>query len=337
MMRKIFKNINVQDYIDTNRIYFLVAIVFLFMSFAAPNFFKVFNFTNILRGSTLGALAAIGFTAVMICGELDLSIATIINLAAVFVIGMQPKYGWLIAIIAAVLSGVIVGWINGLLVTKAKINSFIVTLGMMTILQGFTYMYCKGGSLNITDFTFGDWLEKPVIPFFPPHVIITIVFIAIFELLLIRTRYGKGFFVVGGNRNTAWLAGLSTSRYVIIAFVMSGFTAAVSGVLFAISISSAVPNMGEKGVSPLMVVIAATIIGGTSMAGGKGSIAKSSIAVLLLTMLSNGLNCFGAGYEVQIFASGAVLSIVVLYEAYVLYKQDKVKGQRPGLLKKISS
>lgn len=337
MMRKIFKNINVQDYIDTNRIYFLVAIVFLFMSFAAPNFFKVFNFTNILRGSTLGALAAIGFTVVMICGELDLSIATVINLAAVFVIGMQPKYGWFIAIIAAVLSGVIVGWINGLLVTKAKINSFIVTLGMMTILQGFTYMYCKGGSLNITDFTFGEWLEKPVIPFFPPHVIITIVFIVIFELLLIRTRYGKGFFVVGGNRNTAWLAGLSTSKYVIIAFVMSGFTAAVSGVLFAISISSAVPNMGEKGVSPLMVVIAATIIGGTSMAGGKGSIAKSAIAVLLLTMLSNGLNCFGAGYEVQIFASGAVLSIVVLYEAYVLYKQDKIKGQRPGLLKKISS
>jgi ribose/xylose/arabinose/galactoside ABC-type transport system permease subunit len=337
MMHKIFKNINVRDSIDNNRIYFLIVIVFFFMSFTAPNFFKVFNFTNILRGSTLGALACIGFTVVMICGELDLSIATVINLGAVLVIGIQPKYGWFVAILIAALSGVVIGWINGLLVTKAKINSFIVTLGMMTILQGFTYMYCKGGSLNISDFTFGDWLEKSVIPFFPPHVIITIIFIVIFELLLLKTRYGKGFFVVGGNRNTAWLAGLSTSRYIITAFILSGFTAAISGVLFAISISSAVPNMGEKGVSPLMIVIAATIIGGTSMAGGKGSITKSAIAVLLLTMLSNGLNCFGAGYEVQIFASGAVLSIIVLYEAYVLYKQDKVKGQRPALLKKVSS
>lgn len=332
-MRKILGKLNVQDFLDTNRIYLLLIFVFVFMSLAAPNFFTVFNFTNILRGSSLGAMAAIGFTIVMISGQLDLSVATVINLAAVFAIGMQPAYGWPVAIAAGILSGVIVGLINGLLVAKAKINSFIVTLGMMTILQGFTYMYCKGGSLNISDFSLGEWLEKAVIPFLPPRVIITILMIAIFGVMLMRTRYGKGFFVVGGNKNTAWLAGLNTDNYIIGSFVMSGFTAAVSGVLFAISISSAVPNMGEKGVSPLITVIAATIIGGTSMAGGKGSITKSAVAVLLLTMLSNGLNCFGAGYEVQIFASGAVLSIVVLYEAYALYKQDKIKGLRPGLLK----
>ncbi|MEA4847602.1 MAG: ABC transporter permease [Clostridiaceae bacterium] len=334
MMRKQIKNINIADFIDSNRIYMLLILVFLFMSLAAPNFFTVFNLTNILRGASLGALACIGFSIVMISGQLDLSIATVINLAAVFVIGFQPKLGWIPAILIGVLSGALVGWINGLLVAKAKINSFIVTLGTMTILQGFTYMYTRGGSLNITDFTFGDWLEKPMIPLLPPRVIITIVFVIVFEIILLRTRYGKGYFVVGGNKNTAWLAGIKTDRYYIGAFVLSGFTAAVSGVLFAISISSAVPNMGEKGVSPLMIVLAATIIGGTSMAGGKGSIAKSAVAVLLLTMLTNGLNCFGMGYEVQILASGAVLSIVVLYEAYVLYKQDQIKGQRSELLKK---
>ncbi len=336
-MRKTNGKFNVQDFLDSNRIYLLLIFVFLFMSLAAPNFFTVFNFTNILRGSVLGAIAAIGFTVVMISGQLDLSIATVINLAAVFVIGFQPQVGWPLAILIGVLSGAVVGLINGLLVAKAKINSFIVTLGTMTILQGLTYMYTRGGSLNISDFSFGEWLEKPVIPLLPPRVIIAIILIAIFEIMLIRTRYGKGFFVVGGNRNTAWLAGLKTDNYLISGFIMSGLTAAISGVLFAISISSAVPNMGEKGVSPLMIVIAATIIGGTSMAGGKGSISKSAVAVLLLTMLSNGLNCFGAGYEVQILASGAVLSIVVLYEAYVLYKQDKIKGLRPGLLKNVSS
>lgn len=336
-MRKTIGKINVQDFLDTNRIYFLLIAVFLFMSLFAPNFFTLFNFTNILRGSVLGAMAAIGFTVVMISGQLDLSIATVINLGAVLVIGMQPGLGWPLAILVGVLSGVVVGLVNGLLVAKAKINSFIVTLGTMTILQGMTYMYTKGGSLNITNFDFGDWLEKPVIPLLPPRVIIAVAMIAIFEIMLIRTRYGKGFFVVGGNKNTAWLAGLNTDNYIISSFIMSGFTAAFSGVLFAISISSAVPNMGEKGVSPLMTVIAATIIGGTSMAGGKGSITKSAVAVLVLTMLSNGLNCFGTGYEVQIFASGAVLSIVVLYEAYNLYKQDKIKGLRTALLKHVSS
>jgi ribose/xylose/arabinose/galactoside ABC-type transport system permease subunit len=332
-MRKQLKNVIAADFIDNNRIYLLLIIVFIFMSVAAPNFFTVFNLTNILRGTCLGALAAIGFTVVMISGQLDLSIATVINLAAVFTIGLQPKLGWIPAIIAGILSGILVGWVNGMLVAKAKINSFIVTLGTMTVLQGFTYMYCKGGSLNISDFRLGDWFEKPLVPFLPPRVIITILFVAFFEIILLRTRYGRGYFVVGGNKNTAWLAGMNTDRYYIAAFVLSGFTAAVSGVLFSISISSAVPNMGEKGVSPLMIVLAATIIGGTSMAGGKGSIVKSAVAVLLLTMLTNGLNCFGAGYEVQILVSGVVLSVVVLYEAYVLYKQDRVKGQRSELLK----
>jgi Ribose/xylose/arabinose/galactoside ABC-type transport systems, permease components len=337
MMRKTFKNINLPDFIDSNRIYLLLILVFGFMSLAAPNFFTVFNFTNIFRGTALYAMAAIGFTIVMIAGQLDLSIATIMNLSAVFVIGMQPQYGWPIAIAVGILSGVIVGLINGLLVAKAKINSFIVTLGTMTVLQGFTYMYTKGGSLNISDFSFGDWLEKSVIPFLPPRVIITILLIVVFEVILLRTRYGKGFFIIGGNKHTAWLAGLKTDRYLINAYVISGLTSAISGVLFAISISSAVPNMGEKGVSPLMVVLAATIIGGTSMAGGKGCITKSAVAVLLMTMLTNGLNCFGAGYEVQILASGAVLSIVVLYEAYTLYKQDQLKGLRPALLKNSST
>lgn len=335
-MRKYFKNLNLREFIDTNRIYLLFIFVLVFMSLFAPNFFTVFNFTNILRGSTLGAMAAIGFTVVMLSGQLDLSIATVINLAAVFTIGMQPQFGWPIAILVGILSGAVVGLINGLLVAKSKINSFIVTLGTMTVLQGFTYMYCKGGSLNVSDFAIGDWLEKSTIPLLPPRVIITIVLVILFEIILMKTRYGKGFFVVGGNKHTAWLAGLKTDRYLIAGFILSGLTAAISGVLFSISISSAVPNMGEKGVSPLMIVLAATIIGGTSMAGGKGSILKSAVAVLLLTMLSNGLNCFGAGYEVQIFASGAVLSIVVLYEAYVLYKQDKLKGLRASLLKKSS-
>ncbi|MHB8963056.1 MAG: ABC transporter permease [Saccharofermentanales bacterium] len=332
-MHSLLKKTNFRDFIDHNRIYLLLILVFVFMSAAAPNFFTLFNFTNILRGSSLGALAAIGFTVVMISGQLDLSIATVINLAAVFTIGMQPTYGWTVAILVGTLSGALVGLINGLMVAKGKINSFIVTLGTMTVLQGFTYMYCKGGSLNITNFELGDWLEKSTIPLLPPRVIITIALVVIFEIILLKTRSGKSFFVVGGNRHTAWLAGLKTDRFIIISFILSGLTAAISGVLFSISISSAVPNMGEKGVSPLMTVMAATIIGGTSMAGGKGSIVKSAAAVLLLTMISNGLNCFGAGYEVQIFVSGAVLSIVVFYEAYALYKQDKLKGLRAELLK----
>lgn len=324
---------NIARMIDNYRIYYIFIIVFVFATLFAPNFFNAFNLTNILRGMSLNAMVAIGFTVVMICGQLDLSIASTLNLGAILVIGLQPKLGWTLSLIIAILAGALVGVGNGLLVTKAKIHSFIVTLGTMTIVQGIIYLYCHGSSLNTTDFALPDWIDKAIIPLLAPRVIITILAVLVFEWILTRTRYGRGFYMIGGNKETAWLAGLKTNRYLVTAFVMSGAMAAFGGALFAISLSSAVPNMGEKGVSPQMIVIAATIIGGTSMAGGVGGVFKSMVAVLTLATLFNALNCFGAGYEVQVFASGLVLAIVVLYEAYALYKQDKLKGQRTELLK----
>ncbi len=334
-MLNIIRSKNISKWIDNNRIYLIFIVVFLLATAFAPNFFNLFNLTNILRGASLGMMVAIGFTIVMICGHMDLSVASTLNLGAILVIGMQPRFGWTVSLIAAVLAGGIVGIINGLLVAKAKIHSFIVTLGTMTIVQGIIYMYSHGSSINVTDFALADWIDKAVIPLLPPRVLITVIAVALFEVFLTRTPYGKGFYMVGGNKETAWLAGFNTDRYLINAFTISALMAALGGALFSISISSAVPNMGEKGVSPLMIVLAATIIGGTSMAGGKGSIVKSAVAVIALGTLFNGLNCFGTGYEVQIFASGLVLAIVVLYEAFALYKQDRLRGQRPELLKEL--
>lgn len=332
MMLKTIKEKNMKSVINNNRIYIMFAVIFIFMVIAAPNFLNAFNMKNILNGACLCSMAIIGFTIVMICGHLDLSVATTINLGAIFVIGFQPMIGWALAILIGVVGGAVVGLINGVLVAKGKINSFIVTLGMLTILQGFAYMYCKGGSLNVSDFAVADFLEKRILGVFNAKIIITVLTVAGFQIFLTKTRYGKGFFAVGGNQNTAWLAGMNTDRYLINAFMLSGITSALAGVIFAVSICTAIPNMGEKGISPLMTVVAAAIIGGTSMDGGKGSIVKSAVGVLVLTTLFNGLNCIGVGYEVQIFCSGAVLAVIVLYEAYVLYKEDRVKGQRMELL-----
>ncbi|MEW8959581.1 MAG: ABC transporter permease [Moorella sp. (in: firmicutes)] len=318
--------------INNYRIYFLCVLVFLVMSVFVPNFLSIYNLTNILKGMSLNAMVAIGFTIVMICKELDLSIGSTLTLGAMFVIGFQPAMGWAWSLFIAVLAGALVGLANGLLVARAKIDSFIVTLGTMTTVQGIIYLYGKGYALNATDFTVADWLETPIIPFLPPRVLITIVLVLLFQVLLARTRYGRGFYMVGANRETAWLAGLNTEGYVIVAFIISGITAALGGALFAMSLSSATPTIGT---SSLMIVVAATIIGGTSMAGVLGSILGSAVAVLTLTILYNGLTNLGAGYEIQILASGLVLALVVLYEAYALYRADKVKGQRPELLKEV--
>src|SRR5271157_3405510 len=215
---------------DRYRIYILFVVVFCFMSLLAPRFFNVFNFTTILNAVAMNATVAIGFTVVMICGQLDLSIGTVITFAGVLTMGLEPFLGFAGAIAVAVAGGALVGLFNGLLVAKAKINSFIVTLGTMTILQGSIYQFSGGNSISVaTDqaFAISDFLGRKLLPLVTPGVLITLVLVAVVELVLRRTKAGRNFYLVGGNRTTAWLAGVNTDRSIIAAFVLSGITSAI--------------------------------------------------------------------------------------------------------------
>jgi len=322
---------------DKYRIYILFVAVFAFMSLLAPRFFNVFNFTTILNAVAMNATVAIGFTVVMICGQLDLSIGTVITFAGVLTMGLQPFLGFAGAVVVAVAGGAIVGLVNGLLVTKARINSFIVTLGTMTILQGSIYQFSGGNSISVTTdqvFTISDFLGKNLLPLVTPRVLITLVLVVVVEFVLRRTRSGRNFYIVGGNRATAWLAGIATDRYITSAFVLSGVTAAIGGVVSVLVSTAATLKLGENS---LMYVISATIIGGTAMSGGKGGVLRSVVAIMTLEMLYTGIILFGLGNEVKIFFAGLILAYVVLYEAYAVYRHDKTLGQRPELMKELAA
>jgi len=327
-------NYSLRSFLNSNRALLMLAVLFLMLSLFAPNFFSAHNITTILKGASLNAIVAIGFTVVFILGQLDLSIGAVVMLCGMLAIGLQPQFGWTGSIILTILAGASVGLINGLLVVKARINSFIVTLGTMTVVTGLMHLYSKGGSKAIDDFRFADWLETPLVPFLPPIVIITLVMVLVFTLFLNRTPTGRAFFIIGGNPETAWLAGLKRDSYLIAGFIICGLTAAIGGMLFAASLSS-MTSAAILGNRTLMTVLSAVIIGGAIMSGGKGSVLKSYFAVLMLTTLFNGIGCFGLGFEVQIFVNGVILALVVLYEAYVIYKHDLVKGQKPDLIKEI--
>ncbi len=337
---------DIYKYVDDNRIYILLLVIFSFMALFAPRFLGLRNMTNILRSSSMNAVVAVGFTIVLIAKEFDLSIGSVLTLGAVFSVGfrlslssmgMSPESAWVLAFLIAVSAGAVVGFINGYLVAKMKINSFIVTLGTMIIVQGIVYMYTDS-SLSATqpvDFALADFLRNPfsnAVQLISPRILVAMIIVAVFEVIVGRTGWGRNFYIVGGNRETAWLAGINTDFYVIIAYVISGFLSALAGALAAMEMSSAPVDLG---VYSLMVVIAATIIGGTSIAGGKGSVLKSAVAILMLETLFNGLNRFRVGSEVKIFISGAILAFVVLYEAYAVYKHEQIKGQRSELLKEL--
>jgi ribose/xylose/arabinose/galactoside ABC-type transport system permease subunit/ABC-type sugar transport system substrate-binding protein len=318
--------------LNEHRALIMLLVLFACLSAWAPNFLSARNMTTILKGASLNAVVAIGFTLVLILGQLDLSVGAVVLLCGMLTIGLQPQLGWGGAVPAALAAGGLVGLANGLLVVKARINAFIVTLGTMTIVTGLTHLYSDGGSKAIDDFRLADWLDRPVLPFLPPIVIITLLLVAGLSVLLNSTRHGRNFFMVGGNPEAAWLAGLRRDRYLMAGFVLCGLTAAAGGVLFAASLSS-MTSSAVLGSRTLMTVLAAVIIGGTLMSGGKGSVLKSYFAVLMLTMLFNGIGCFGLGFEVQIFVNGLILAVVVLYEAYALHRHELLKGRRPELMK----
>jgi len=336
MLKKLDKN-QMLSLGDKYRIYILLVLVFVGMSIFSPYFFNAWNLTSIMRAVSMNATVAIGFSIILIVGQLDLSVGTIITFAAVIGLGLKEAVGYGVSVPLAIAAGGVIGLINGVLVAKVKINSFIVTLGMLTTLQGAIYTITGGNTIAVTDdkaFAISDWLQHQIIPMVTPRVVITVILVVGFSVFLRKTQKGRNFFMVGGNSQTAWLAGVDSDKYTIIAFVISGVMAATGGILFAMEGAAATLNLGTNS---LMYVLSATIIGGTSMAGGKGGVFRSFVAIVTLTMLYNGIVLIGLGNEIQIFISGIILASVILYEAFVEYKHDKVVGQRPELLKELES
>ena len=333
MMNK--SKVSLPRLINENRAYLLVLLMFVLGLFA-KNFFTMYNMKSLLDSTILYSMLGIGFTICMIAGHMDLSVGYMANMGAILVMGIHSlqKMPWSVALPIALLAGIVFGGINGLLVAKGKIHSFIVTLGMQFVLKGIMSIYCNGAEIGDKgDYAFADFLNKWLKPFpLTPKIIIALSVVIILAVVLKKTRFGRNIYITGGNLETAWLGGVNATWTTIGVFVISGFVSALGGALFAIAQSSAAPNMGEKGVSPLMVALAATIIGGTATDGGRGSVWKTFIAVLGLMAMFNVLTALVGKYEIQILSNGVVLAAVVLYETITNYLAKKKVGIRAQLV-----
>jgi ribose/xylose/arabinose/galactoside ABC-type transport system permease subunit len=315
------------------RVYILLLLIVGVMAAIAPNFVTVGNFANILKAAGINLLAGIGFTIVMISGQLDLSIGSAMTMGGMMVVGLEPQLGWVGSFFVAILCGVVLGLVNGLLVARAKVSSFIVTLGTMIIVQNAVFLYGKGGTIPASSFALSDWFQRPIAAGITFQIILPLVVMGICAAFLRWTPAGRGFYLVGGNQQTAWYAGLSVQRYLIGAFVLSAVLASFGGALIAMSEAGANPTMGD---SSLMTIVAAVIIGGTSMRGGRGTLTGTTVALVALAALINGLSCRGEGFEVQLMASGFVLASIILYDAYSEHRREVRRGQRRDLLKELS-
>jgi ribose transport system permease protein len=351
---------NVEALAYRSRVYLLlVATCAVMAAIAPPSFLTVGSFANILKAAGVNLLAGIGFTLVMISGQLDLAIGSAMTLGGLMAVGLQPPLeqmirtcggawpggavlvalavplSWAASMAVALLCGLALGLANGLLVAKARINSFIVTLGTMIIVQNAVLIFCsQEGTIPVPPerLALPDWFQHPVALKLTPQILLPFLVMVLLAVFLRRTAIGRGFYLLGGNPQTAWYSGLHVDRYVIGAFVLSGVLSVLGGAIVAISEANANPTLGDKS---LMTIVAAVIIGGTSMQGGKGSFLGTTVALVALAALINGLNCRGEGYEVQLMAGGLVLASIILYDAYSLALRERKRGQRLDLVKEL--
>lgn len=296
---------------------FVIAIT-VFFSFMSEYFFTTGNFMNILvQTSTIG-LIALGMTYVMINGNIDLSVGAILALSAALAVDLQ-RYGLPVALFAAISSGILLGALNGLIVWKTGVNSFIVTLGAMIGIRGLVFIYTKEQSFYADNFAFSDF-GVSTIASIPTLGVIFLVCCLIMHLVLTKTGHGRNTFAVGGNREAAADAGIRIGRHMLINFMIVGFFAALAGITLATQMGAATPNLGRD---YELWTITAVVLGGTKLAGGFGSITGTLGGVLAIGILRNGMNLMQVPAFYVLVILGAILIAVLIIDQKVNRKSGQ--------------
>lgn len=303
--------IDVKQLIKNNGILIVLLLICLGLAILSPYFLTVNNILNIIRQSSIYGVIAVGMTFVILTGGIDLSVGSILALSGAIAAGLMKNNGVapLVAALIALLVGAGIGLINGLLVTVGRIAPFVVTLGMVTIARGLTLIYTKGYPIS----GFGPGFRKlggGYVLGIPIPVIIFIAAVLIAWFILNHTRLGRYTYAIGGNEETVKLSGINVKFYKTMVYVIVGLMSSLSALILSARLNSAEAVAGQ---GYELDVIAAVVIGGTSLSGGRGSIIGTLIGALLIGTINNGMNLLGISpYFQQVVKGALIIGAVIL-------------------------
>ncbi len=282
------------------------------LSFVTPHFLTVSNILNVFEQTAINAVIAVGMTFVILTGGIDLSVGSIVALAGV-VLGAALKAGLppIAAIPLSLLAGTFCGLLNGALVTKGRLPPFIATLGMMSVARGLALLATDGRPISGFEAGF-RWLATGRILVVPVPVLVTIAGYLLAHFALTRTRFGRYVFAIGGNEEAARLSGVAVSFHKTMVYALSGLASGLAAAMLTARINSAQPIAG---IMYELDAIAATVIGGTSLLGGAGSVGGTLIGALIMGVLRNGLNLLGISSFLQQVVIGLVIIGAVLLDS----------------------
>lgn len=298
-------------FINKYRVFLIFIVMCILASFLTDAFFTVTNLFNVARQVSITAIIAAGMTLVILIAGIDLSVGSILAFSGATVAGMLTAHIALpLAIILALLVGVLFGLTNGLIVTKFGVPAFIVTLALMTIGRGMTLVYTKGYPLVVSNSSFrtiggGKILGVPL------PIVIMLVIYALMYWVLHYTTFGRYVYAIGGNEEASRLSGIRVDQVKIAVYGISGLLSSLSALIYTSRLMSAQPTAG-MGVE--LDAIAAVIIGGTSLSGGKGGIIGTLIGALIMGVLDNVLNLTNVSPFYQSIAKGLVILVAVILD-----------------------
>ena len=319
------KKKNVGAYVSEYAAFIALVLLALFLGIISPEFRTMGNFLNLLRQATFNGLIAIGMTLVILSDGIDLSVGSTFALSAIICAELLVKgFPAAAAIAIALVSGLLLGTVSGILVTKGRLQPFIATLITMTAYRGLAMIITNGkpisrlaaniksesGAFLFKVFGKGNLAFGPDNMFrIPIPAIILVVALVIFWFVLTKTTFGRKIYATGSNEKCANLVGVNTAKTRIIVYGISGFMAALAGIIMISRVDSAQPVLGT---GFELDAIAAVALGGTSMSGGRGKIAGTFAGVLIIAVLNNGLNILGVSTYYQEVIKAIVILIAVL-------------------------
>ncbi len=297
-------------------------ILCLIIGFLSDKFFTVSNFWNVLRQISVNICISVGMTLVVLMAGIDLSVGSVLALcgavtAGLFKMGIElPSQNLYIgftllgAALAGVLTGALLGFFNGFVITRFKVPSFVATLAMLTVARGLTMLWTKGFPISGLGEQFAylgtGWLVGVPVP-----VWISAVVVAVAILISDKTKLGRYIYAIGGNENASLLSGINITKVKITVYTIAGVLAAVGGLMVTSRLDSAQPNAGT---GYELDSIAAVVIGGTSLSGGKGSIWGTVLGAIIIGVLNNGLVLLNVSPFWQQVVKGFVILLAVIID-----------------------
>lgn len=287
----------------------LVLISCVIMSILSPYFFSLTNFLSIARGFSMEGMVTIGMTLLLITGAFDLSVGANMALSGIvtafLIVSLRMPYG--VALLGGLGVGLLIGAVNGILVTRIKVNALIATLGMMTITRGIALGVTEGSPVINVPLNFA-WLGQGNIGGIPIPFIILCVMALVTDLLLRKGRTLRQLYYIGGNQKAARLSGIPVDRIILLTFIGTGFAAALGGIITMARLTSGIPT-AYAGVE--LRVIAACVIGGASLSGGEGTVIGALLGLVFMALVSNAMTMLGVSVYWEGVVTGAILIFAV--------------------------